>query len=578
MLLDNVTKDYRVAETKTVHDINIEDKTLTEELKISDRVEAHSESPAFISIKDHKEDFRTNPRCRLINPAKSQIGIISKTILQNLNKNVREATGLEQWQSTKQVLQWFTNIEKKKDRFFLQFDIVDFYPSITEDLLKKALKFTEEQGFPLTKQQKEIVMNARKSLLYARTKPDGEHVPWQKTKNSDFDVTMGAPDGAEVCELVGLFILNQLKIKIPEVNFGLYRDDGLGEHMKMPSKDIDKIRKKLHKIFGEWNLKITVEKEKEKVDFLDVTLRLTEEDFKPYKKPNDKPLYVNTQSNHPPTVIKQIPAGINSRLSAISSKEEHFDNAKEIYQKALNDSGHNYELKYKQPEEAEKQSKAKKRNIMYFNPPFNLGVKTNIGKRFLALVSKHFPKKHILRQLFNRNTVKISYSCTKNLRAIIQTHNQKILAKHKKEEEEKACNCQKSKKDKCLLSGQCVQKNVIYQATTAERRPKKYIGSTEQFKKRYSEHKHSFRHEAYKNSTTLSHHIWEKQLGTEPKLTWEILEHAYPYTKGSRNCGLCLAEKMHIMRQINNPAFLNKRTELAQKCRHKAKFRLSNYK
>ena len=240
MLLDNVTKDYRIAEPETVHDINIEAKIITEELKIADRVEAHSESPAFISLKDHKTDFRTNPRCRLINPAKSQIGNISKTILQNLNKSVREATGQEQWQSTKQVLQWFTNIDQKKDRYFLQFDIVDFYPSITVDLLNKALKFTEEQGFPLTKQQKDIVMNARKSLLFARRKPDGAHVPWQKTENSDFDVTMGAPDGAEVCELVGLFILNELKRRIPEVNFGLYRDDGLGEHQKMPSKDIDK--------------------------------------------------------------------------------------------------------------------------------------------------------------------------------------------------------------------------------------------------------------------------------------------------------------------------------------------------
>ena len=66
--------------------------------------------------------------------------------------------------------------------------------------------------------------------------------------------------------------------------------------------------------------------------------------------------------------------------------------------------------------------------------------------------------------------------------------------------------------------------------------------------------------------------------GNRATLKWEILEKAYPYKKGSNNCGLCLAEKMHIMRQINNPTFLNKRTELAQKCRHKAKFRLSNYK
>ena len=103
---------------------------------------------------------------------------------------------------------------------------------------------------------------------------------------------------------------------------------------------------------------------------------------------------ISVLSNHPPTVIKQIPAGINSRLSAISSKEEHFDNAKEIYQKALNESGHEYQLKFKPPEEKEKQNKSKKRNIMLYNPPFNLGVKTNIGKRFLALVTKHFLKMH----------------------------------------------------------------------------------------------------------------------------------------------------------------------------------------
>ena len=58
----------------------------------------------------------------------------------------------------------------------------------------------------------------------------------------DPSVTMGSFDGAEICELVGLFILNELKRRIPEVNFGLYRDDGLGDHQKMSSKDFDKTR------------------------------------------------------------------------------------------------------------------------------------------------------------------------------------------------------------------------------------------------------------------------------------------------------------------------------------------------
>ena len=44
-----------------------------------------------------------------------------------------------------------------------------------------------------------------------------------------------------------------------------------------------------------------------------------------YRKQNDEPLYINTEFNHPPTVIKQIPAPINRRLSALSSNKESFD-------------------------------------------------------------------------------------------------------------------------------------------------------------------------------------------------------------------------------------------------------------
>ena len=108
--------------------------------------------------------------------------------------------------------------------------------------------------------------------------------------------------------------------------------------------------------------------------------------------------------------------------------------------------------------------------------------------------------------------------------------------------------------------------------------PKKYIGSTEKFKKRYQAHTFSFRHETSKNATALSQHVWDKELGQEPNIKWEILDKAQPYRKGARFCGLCTAEKIHIMRNIQNPQYLNKRTEVSQKCRHRAKFRLSNQK
>ena len=72
-------------------------------------------------------------------------------------------------------------------------------------------------------------------------------------------------------------------------------------------------------------------------------------------------------------------------------------------------------------------------NILWYNPPFSKNVNTNIGHRFLTLVDKHFPKENKLRKIFNRNTIKISYSCMNNTKQIIDNHNKHILnaSKHR---------------------------------------------------------------------------------------------------------------------------------------------------
>ena len=54
---------------------------------------------------------------------------------------------------------------------------------------------------------------------------------------------MGAYDGAQVADLVGLLVLDKIKKEIPEISFGLYRDDGIAHHKKMRPQAIDKIRK-----------------------------------------------------------------------------------------------------------------------------------------------------------------------------------------------------------------------------------------------------------------------------------------------------------------------------------------------
>ena len=106
-------------------------------------MEINGENNSFITLKDHKENFNNNPTVRLINPAKNELGHISKAILDTANKNIREAMGLNQWRNTDTVIDWFKSIRNKHLCKFVVFDIREFYPSITENLLKKALTFAE---------------------------------------------------------------------------------------------------------------------------------------------------------------------------------------------------------------------------------------------------------------------------------------------------------------------------------------------------------------------------------------------------------------------------------------------------
>ena len=87
----------------------------------------------------------------------------------------------------------------------------------------------------------------------------------------------------------------------------------------------------------------------------------------------------------------------------------------------LKKSGYNADLKY--TNNKSEKTKTGKRNIIWFNPPFSKPVSTNVAKTFLQLITKHFPRSHKLHKIFNRNTVKVSYSCMNNMSKIIKEHN-----------------------------------------------------------------------------------------------------------------------------------------------------------
>lgn len=565
----NVTKTYKKTNPNVPDIITLADKKIAEEIKLDDRIEVSASRDSFITLKDHKPDFINHPTCRLINPSKSEIGIISKNILDRINNEVIQATKVNLWKSTNNTIEWFKAIPEKEKHAFITFDVCDFYPSISEDLLLKALDYASKFT-TITPQDRHIIIHAKNSLLYH------QNSTWTKKNTNDmFDITMGSYDGAETCELIGTYMLSLIASKFKD-EVGLYRDDGLAVCKATP-KEIEKTKKEVSNVFKSNGLKITIDANKKIVHFLDVTFDLTNGSYKPYMKPNNKLSYVHRQSNHPPALLKNIPLNINKRLTNISSSKEVFDESIAPYQQALKESGYDHKLTYN-PDPAPRNKRKRKRDITWYNPPFDSNVKTNLGRKFLHIVEKCFQKSHPLYKIFNRHTLKLSYSCMPNMKSIISSHNKHVLSNaNAQTPQPDTCNCRK--KPDCPLEGKCLQTNVIYQATvTTETTTETYVGLATNFKERYGNHKTSFRHSKRRNETELSKHVWNLQDAKKPfQIKWKILKKCKPYSNISKKCSLCLNEKFIIICK-KELCSLNRRNELASSCPHRNRYVLRNFR
>ena len=188
----------------------------------------------------------------------------------------------------------------------------------------------------------------------------------------------------------------------------------------------------------------------------------------------------------------------------------------------------------------------------------------------------------------------MSYRTVPNMKNIISGHNNKIV-NPQVGLGILGCNCQNGVQN-CMLGGNCLTRSLVYRAELKyqiqnprtgilEPKTKYYIGLTStSFKERYKTHKTSFNHAAYKSSTTLSSHIWnirEKNV-QQFDLNFSILKLCRTYTKESKSCDLCLAEKTYIMfsnhyLQTDHFSTLNRRSELMQKCLHRARHLLESW-
>ena len=332
----------------------------------------------------------------------------------------------------------------------------------------------------------------------------------------------------------------------------------------------------VYKIFRDNDLKITVEANKTRVNFLDVTLDLRSGKYWPYTKEGNIPLYVHRKSNHLPSILKNIPESINKRLSEISSDKESFDSTKHAYQEALDKSGYRYDLSYKVTP-SQTRRRTRQRNIIWYNPPYSRNVETNVGKCFLSLIDQHFPKSNPLHKIFNRNTIKLSYSCMNNVKSIISSHNKSVIRKStNSDKDKKNCNCQKP--EKCPMDGNCNIESIIYQAeVTSQTTKETYVGLCDTaFKLRYRNHTSSFRNKQYRNATELSKHVWNlKDKNIKYNIKWRKIKQARSYSNVTKKCNLCLWEKYFILCKPEMSS-LNNRNELVSCCRHSRKFLLRN--
>ena len=176
-------------------------------------------------------------------------------------------------EKTSSVIAWFKQIPSKEKSKFIKFDIVDFYPLITEELLMKSLNYAKSIE-AIDENVVKVIMRSRKSLLFD---------VWVKKENANFDVTMGSYDGAELCELTGLYILSVLSSEFGKEKIGLYRDDGLSCFQNMTGPQAERVKKKICEVFQSCGLKITIETNLQIKDFPDVTLNLKKGKYYPFK-------------------------------------------------------------------------------------------------------------------------------------------------------------------------------------------------------------------------------------------------------------------------------------------------------
>ena len=164
------------------------------------------------------------------------------------------------------------------------------------------------------------------------------------------------------------------------------------------------------------------------------------------------------------------------------------------------------------------------------NPLFSKNVKSNTGKTLLNLIERYFPKTNKLHKIFNKNTVKVIYSCMSTMSSILSSHNLNVVNPCKTQTY--GCNCRI--KESCPLQNQFLKPKVVYRTDVENdisTETKLYLKLTETpFKEQFRNHTSDFKYKTYSKRIELSKYIWDlKETGINTIAKWSngenLLQH-----------------------------------------------------
>ncbi|CAI9736325.1 Hypothetical predicted protein [Octopus vulgaris] len=168
-LADNaITAKYKKVDDTALTETNLAGKEIATSLKLDDRTEPLRVKSPHFTLKVHKNNFENKPSVRLINPTKSDIGSVSKKILDRILPKIHEASPLPLWNRTSEAITWFRDLPDKSNTRFLQLDIEEYYASISESLLIDAINFARTFS-TITEAEQDEILHAQIALFRKST-------------------------------------------------------------------------------------------------------------------------------------------------------------------------------------------------------------------------------------------------------------------------------------------------------------------------------------------------------------------------------------------------------------------------